>query len=90
MKSVENQQDDASDTGDLLDDADENTETDRDEDELQQLSWDSPPDIIRSNIFSFQRLAKRCILIIAMTVDPAILKNKRACENLKFFMIYIT
>ena len=38
FKSIENQQDDASDTGDLLDDADENTETDRDEEELQQLS----------------------------------------------------
>ena len=38
FKSIENQQDDASDTGDLLDDAEENTETDRDEEELQQLS----------------------------------------------------
>ena len=71
----ENQHDDTSDTGDLRDDADEKTDTDRDVAELLQLSRGSPPDMIRSNIFSFQRFAKRCILIIATTVDPTILKK---------------
>ena len=71
----EYQHDDTSDTGDLRDDADEKTDTDRDVAELLQLSRGSPPDMIRSNIFSFQRFAKCCILITATTVDPMTLYN---------------
>ena len=71
------QHDDTSDTGDLLEEVEENTETDLDVEELLQLSRGSPPDIMRSNIFSFQRLAKRCILITATIVDPAILKSSK-------------
>ena len=60
--------------GDLREDDEDDIDIDLEEfDELEQLP-DCPPDIIRSTIFSFQRLAKRCIRIIATTVEAAILK----------------
>ena len=65
------QQEDASDTGDLLDDDDIEMDLDELVDELELAQC--PPDIILSTTFSFQRFAKFCILIIAKTVAIATL-----------------